>query len=962
MAVVEHQLVDVRPGNFDAPAPIALDSDRRWTVIQEVRLVRPADFKSFIRSPHRIPPDLPAWKAGTAYDEGDFVAYDGETYECIDDHTSRSQSPPDEAHSLWHRVPGDPDLETLSPSGELDEIGSAVKGYLRTEIRNRLAQGTGAELDKLAPPTLLVEASAACWIRQSPAAESDACTLQFLPAAAQLAVLAGPGDFGPSDPDDPSWLLLAMPFLGRLQHQDRDALAPSPGAPPSGALEIDPVLHLQRRRGAAGPLPPLALILASWGEATAAKTEVAAFDAAVGRTLARLESSSLEEALFRLHHLPAEPTTVELGSVLAARPDTPARLSRPAALARAFDVARPAYPPVAAQDGGASPDPIGPTSTWRPGSLLVTQADSNTTGSAVSFGWHVTAAILASSPLFLVTGRRRHAAATQLPVPPSGMPVTLAISPYLGVQRRPAPGGEGAELRLVSVELLGQGAGALRQVATRMIETGDRGAARSAALAWARETHRLLSPNSPVAVVRLREISEVKAGDQAVLTTTYGFALVADLVLPEAPSRGRYRLRARATELRFRDGHFGGEDLPAAPRPFELAPPQVTGVQPIYRGPRLASPPGPWGLGALRVSVRYTDGATGVIGGAIHAGAASAALYWQSLPHAVQFRSGASADAPAAGLPPQFRAPAIRSLLPVLPDAPLPPITIASLTAGDGDEVQPVVPGAVRHLLTGLRPGVMLALRAQLQRQSLAEPTGQVARAAGMVSGSVPVQHRAPRPVPLPPNRAEDPEVALQTWASAFEPTAGVRSMSSPLDEAYFAGPPAKRLRLELQTPRAGALEAGWSGALIFRVDGDTEGQDGPPVDPIAGFAVSAELVHGDRLFSLDGPHPVSETERLYRFSLSDADRAALLAAVAARAVLAALVRVERTDAADGFAQVLSFPLVAVGRDVVGLPLEPAFVHFEDPEITPLGSTHVPTFAPFLRQGPDALARRRSGG
>ena len=61
----------------------------------------------------------------------------------------------------------------------------------------------------------------------------------------------------------------------------------------------------------------------------------------------------------------------------------------------------------------------------------------------------------------------------------------------------------------------------------------------------------------------------------------------------------------------------------------------------------------------------------------------------------------------------------------------------------------------------------MLALRHQLLRQSLKE-TGE--HLDVMVSGSIPVQHRVPRPVPLPSNRAADRTHALRTWASYLSP------------------------------------------------------------------------------------------------------------------------------------------------------------------------------------------------
>ena len=97
---------------------------------------------------------------------------------------------------------------------------------------------------------------------------------------------------------------------------------------------------------------------------------------------------------------------------------------------------------------------------------------------------------------------------------------------------------------------------------------------------------------------------------------------------------------------------------------------------------------------------------------------------------------------------------------------------------------QPVLPGALRFLLLGARAGAMMALRHQLLRQSL----GKNGESMGvMVSGSIPVQHRVPRPVPLPANRPDDRAHALQTWASYFEPATNALVTSAPADEAFFA-------------------------------------------------------------------------------------------------------------------------------------------------------------------------------
>lgn len=117
---------------------------------------------------------------------------------------------------------------------------------------------------------------------------------------------------------------------------------------------------------------------------------------------------------------------------------------------------------------------------------------------------------------------------------------------------------------------------------------------------------------------------------------------------------------------------------------------------------------------------------------------------------------GAGDQGPTAGLPPRFRAQAIKSPLPTLPTLPLP--TTAALNSDPANPItawQPVLPGALRYLLVGARPGAMMAIRNQLLRQQApivdqaanGNPIGGVDL---LVSGSVPIQHHIPRPAPLP--------------------------------------------------------------------------------------------------------------------------------------------------------------------------------------------------------------------
>jgi len=184
---------------------------------------------------------------------------------------------------------------------------------------------------------------------------------------------------------------------------------------------------------------------------------------------------------------------------------------------------------------------------------------------------------------------------------------------------------------------------------------------------WARATRNSLCPDSPLAVLRFREIhksdSEV-SGVGGLVTTAYRYAIVSGLDLPSGLGRRVSRLRAAAGQLRFREGQFGGHAMPENVVPFELAAPQTIGVQPIYmlRRPVTALPAvWPWGLSALRphgAVHRWEAGRhrlvdrrqTGNGGGPL-------TLWWQAPRYGVQYRSATTqGNLPVWGLPTLYRA------------------------------------------------------------------------------------------------------------------------------------------------------------------------------------------------------------------------------------------------------------------------------------------------------------------
>ncbi|NDU72264.1 hypothetical protein GWI34_06450 [Actinomadura sp. DSM 109109] len=977
LAVVEHQLAEVAPAADGSGG--TLGREARWTVLQEVRLLAPQHAARFLRA-------------------------------------------------MAARKTTDP-VEGVSP------IGGVGGGYLGAGLSALLAD-PGAALDALPRDTLIVEASAHHLLRLVPVEEGAATTLQFLPTGSQGALLGGPADYAPSDPTDPRWLLLTMPFLGRLQDPARDLAQPA-GQP--SPLRTDPLLLVSRLRASAptAALPALALALCGWADSAPRTVAFAGLDTAVGRAFARLDPVALEESWFRAQNPAPEPQDELLRSVLAALPETPARLSRPAALRQAFDPRRPFYPPrpddrPALAEPSPYADPV-----WREDGLLLTQAVSTPPPAGKPpYGWTLAAALIASSGLLGQPpagglGPRRYPAATLIPAPlaldgaGNPRPLSLVVSPYLGLRWRPAPpvpatGPSPLNPRLLLAELLclAPSTRRLQPVASRMWSVqpdtpglAGEGELRARAQEWAVQSQRLLAPESPIAVLRYRTISDNTRPDdlgEAALTTGYAFALVR-VATASPPAKRLFRIRPEPAALRYREGQCGIAAIPDGPHDFELAPPQTAGVQPLHltrRPVRDDLPAWPWGLSALRVSVHFTKGQRGVVGTAAP-GAEGGTLWWQTVQHTVQFRSALHTGRPAGGLPRLFRAPAVSSLLPAPPDPPLPALTAPvfdqpGLSGQDDppddpggpalERWQPVLPGAMRYLVSGTRAGVFVTVRTHLLRQSGITLTGEHPRprGLGMLSGGLPVEHRAPRPVPLPANADGRQGVALRTWASHFDPGTPALVTASPADEAFRAGfhdPPddpsyrqtAQRLRMQLAAVERHTLDVEWDGVLtfVYRADGSIPLAGGRkpevPETGIIDWVLALDLVDAGRVTPLLDvttptlaltpalraqlgavgvplPGPEADTVETAKLSIRQfglpgdartrAGRAReLIASMPPGAAIHARVTARfapRTPGAeayhDGYGHVLRFPLRVADPNAPYLPLVPRYVHFEDPE------------------------------
>jgi hypothetical protein len=893
LVVAEHQIAHITLGG-DAPA---VQREVRWSTTQEVRLMRAASFLAFLKS------------------------LEGRS--------------------------------TMRPTGDTAPLGDSADGYLDQSVRT-LFEALGPLPDDL----LVVEASAHHVVRVAPLAPARPTALQFLPAGCQRAVLSSPADYGPTDALDPAWLLIGMPFLGRLQAEQHDGLkeAGAAGARPFG---VDPVLGIARLRAAQPrqPLPSLALALAHFSDDAPRTVTISPADAAAARTFGRLDPTALEEAWFRVVHPLPEVTgpQARFEGVAAALPDTLARPSRSMALRQAFDPLRPSYLP--AQPHEPPPEPLfAAAPVWRENALWVLQAVSRapqgTARAWLAAGLQILSSSLMPAPNAGRIGdgvkKARYAAATVLPVqPPAADAIypgqVLAVSPYLALDWQPA----GArELKILIAELLclDTQTRVLRTLTTQLypVAAGGGDAVRARVAAWAVEAHARLAPESPVAVIRYREINDnphaaEAAGGEAPLTVTYGFSLVA-VATPQPLARRLFAVRAKTPALRYREGQCGINAIPEEAHDFEIAPPQTAGIQPLWLPERpavangepgrdfTAPAPWPWGLSAVRVSVRYTDKAAGVTGPAA-APDAELTLWWQAVSQRVQFRSSLNSPRPVAGLPAHFRAPAIKSLLPAPPVLPLPRLDSKDIVGDGRFGWQAILPGAVRYLIVGGRPGVFFTLRHSLIRQS-----GMVAdaqrRPGSLVSGGIPAMVRMPRPVPLPLNDPVRRSSALQTWAGWFDAQANSLVTAGPADEAFFlsaSDEAPQRLQLRLLRPMQGRLDPNGDGVLSFIV----LSQAG--TTPI-GWTVLVELAAGAGVCPyVTGGGAGPDGSLTFRPEKPDAFKQVMLQ-VSHGDEIHVRVRARLSAAIDNYYQLLTFTLRVGDPSSPALPLVPTFVHFEDPE------------------------------
>jgi hypothetical protein len=229
--------------------------------------------------------------------------------------------------------------------------------------------------------------------------------------------------------------------------------------------------------------------------------------------------------------------------------------------------------------------------------------------------------------------------------------------------------------------------------------------------------------------------------------------------------------------------------------------------------------------------------------------------------------------------------------------------------------------------MVGYRPGAMVALRNQLIRQSnLKGHDSEPQTGAVLVSGSVPVQHRIPRPVPLPQNLADKPLQALQPWASFFDVTRNHLHTQSPADQAFFAAhgnTPARGVGLVLRSPEGGVIPTGWDGSLVFDLFSY------PPNDKVD-WQINLSITGLAQTIAYEPP---AKTAQAISFRPKDLNQLQGQLQESKKGSLVTLrVQVKPKDETAGLSQTLTFPLRVMGSSGLPLPLQPHFIEFEDPE------------------------------
>jgi hypothetical protein len=858
-APVEHRLVRwTAASGLETDVPATWDRELRWNCVQEVRLCDPRSFHAHLTRTLQAPletaldPSLPA---------------DGNSWQ-----TQRSRF----ALDGWQASVMLRELGLLEGD---EQVVPFARSRLR-ELCSSTPDSTPGEAD-----VLLVEATAPLFLRPvAGVSQRSGAPLLAIGGETLDAAVSTLSDFL-HDSDDgiaAPWRFCTVPLLGRLQERTRDT------ADASSLFGIDPARGLATLAPASAP-PRLWKALAHRGGKTEVTIQSSSFDLDEFRQFRRLDPASLAEAwnrLLRARYLDAANLSERLPPpvTLPADSDAIVELARPEALHRLFDPRRAALPPV---DFPKKPLPSSPTDrlVWTPQAIAVLQ---NRFTPSLSFDLPYAFVSFPLAFAALVAGdndkTRPHVAATLLPIPGGSddwvtwrqQAVSLAVSPFTRVDRV-AFESVGEPVRLLSTaEIVAFDVTRSRvSLLTSLLLHGKPNTSEEEenkrAQTLASQFIARQASDTPAAAIRVRTIVAVN-GNRAIIKVLFRFLPVQRPPNVERLGRRAMALRPTYERIRWPQGQFGGTSLPASwTKPetndsartsladFEIAPPLVRGVQPLRLDERPRSTSGaadawPWGLAALRFSTAYRSDP--LASGSRDVGSvglpASQRLWWQSPEIRVQF--GVPDDRQF--LPPGYRAVALPGFLPTWNTIPLPNVSEIAKTldvapssdnkVGLGDWA-PVLPGKRRVIVTGLRPGAPYAYRDSLTTQDW---NGSVSQ--GMESASIPVQHRAPRPVLLPASKIGGQEIALRPWGSWFDlqsddfldrtvhasesntaefarltpsMAAGIRlTVAAPTLAQIEAATPDVQVRAQLKQaasllPRHGEIRPGWDGSILLSAE-----------------------------------------------------------------------------------------------------------------------------------------------
>ena len=936
-AVVEHQLVKLTANSVDGTTTATITSandEVRWTVAQEVRFC----------DPHAVYEHL----------KNVFI------HNVLD--PTRSITPPQWlVNSSWVSAQG---IHSEVLLRELNAIATTspaptLKPFIQTRL-NELGN------------TMLIDATLPLFVRRESAANQSGTPLLSTSSGDVFGRLAVLSDFShqPEPVDNNQWLFMMVPFLGRMQSRQRENSSDL-------LFGEDPVYALATLP-AESAVPKLLRTFTHRAAATPDIIATVAFDGHSTRGFRRLDASSVAEGWFRLlqvRQLPTSPRDKELpsGVTVAAASEADVVSTRQAALQPLFDPRRSFLPP---RELLNQPLPV-PTPNewiWTPNSIAQFQAKL-TPELTLDHPYAFIAFPLALLGSSLLTGVKnelhRHTAVTLLPTPPLDnepqarfQPVSLALSPLAAIEFRQFETSDLKKL-LVTAELLvfSFNRSSVEVLAERILHRSEILVDEDFVLMnWAAATIDRTAPDSAVAMLRIRELSEV--GDQRIVRVSFRFLDVPLNQTSGELTRHSSAIRTTADRVRFAQGQFGGTHLPS-PFPiedFELAPPLVRGLQPLrlLERPNIpevesANPIWPWGMSGLRGETAYRRYDNEDVG-TTNPDKVKQRLWWMAAALRVQFAVPIDRQL----LPQSFRTAAVPGFLPAWANTPLPTGTTPPSNADLLDQWTAILPGRRQWIATGLRAGAPYAICESILSQTEMDnplPT--------TVSTTIPVQHRAPRPVLLPSPLQDRQDIALRTWGSWFDllladeatrsrtvlvsadPQAEfqllaknraasgfrVRLNAPTIEEINVSGQPDQvkmALRLRTTDPGGGEIPGTWDGKLSFRVE------DLPNAADAGTWKLDASLSIAGRAFAMKQSDPTLVLSGFIFFETIEKDKLVLVALLK-DAPRGLVVTIHLSAQQDGDSTIKNFVqsvalLTRLAERQFASHLAPRYLTWEDPE------------------------------